>query len=299
MGRFLDLTGHKFGMLTVIQFDSKDNFGRTKWMCQCDCGNISTVQSGNLKTGISKSCGCKLKNPSLNRRNYDGLVFGRLKVLASERVNGKTYCFCECSCGKKVKVWAGHLPSGHTKSCGCYRNEICAKILIERQTGKFGSESKRYNPKLSQEDRGRIRLKVDKEWSKKILKINGYTCLKCNERGKYMHAHHLDGYKENKEKRTMISNGVVLCKSCHIEYHSTYGIKNIKESDFHKWINAPEYNILDSDLKNEIPTEGDLGNVLKCILRQDKKTKEIEDLKKALWYLNRKITNLENNLEKK
>jgi hypothetical protein len=40
-----------------------------------------------------------------------------------------------------------------------------------------------------------------------------------------------------------------------------------------------------------------LGNVLKYILRADKKGKELEDLKKAQWYLNRKIEHYENNIE--
>jgi hypothetical protein len=42
-----------------------------------------------------------------------------------------------------------------------------------------------------------------------------------------------------------------------------------------------------------------LGNVLKYILRADKKGNELEDLKKAQWYLNRKIEHYENNLENK
>ena len=44
-----------------------------------------------------------------------------------------------------------------------------------------------------------------------------------------------------------------------------------------------------------------LGNTVKYISRAGKKgtDKELQDLKKALWYLERKITNLENNLEKK
>jgi hypothetical protein len=44
-----------------------------------------------------------------------------------------------------------------------------------------------------------------------------------------------------------------------------------------------------------------LGNTVKYISRAGKKDtdKELQDLKKAYWYLERKITNLENNLEKK
>jgi hypothetical protein len=39
-----------------------------------------------------------------------------------------------------------------------------------------------------------------------------------------------------------------------------------------------------------------LGNVLKYILRADKKGKELEDLKKAQWYLNRRIEQHEKTL---
>jgi hypothetical protein len=43
-----------------------------------------------------------------------------------------------------------------------------------------------------------------------------------------------------------------------------------------------------------------LGNTVKYISRAGKKgtDKELQDLKKALWYLERKIKNLENNISK-
>lgn len=39
-----------------------------------------------------------------------------------------------------------------------------------------------------------------------------------------------------------------------------------------------------------------LGNTVKYISRAGKKDKELQDLKKALWYLERKIKNLEQKL---
>jgi len=38
-----------------------------------------------------------------------------------------------------------------------------------------------------------------------------------------------------------------------------------------------------------------LGNLLKYVLRCGKKDDELQELKKARWYLDRKIQNLENN----
>jgi hypothetical protein len=57
-----DLTGKKFGRLTVIcQVDDKiyDN-GRKRdcWRCICDCGNSTIADGGSLKKGHKKSCGC-------------------------------------------------------------------------------------------------------------------------------------------------------------------------------------------------------------------------------------------------
>ena len=56
MSALIDLTGQRFGMLTVI----KRVPGKyTTWLCRCDCGKKVEIISGNLRGGISKSCGCK------------------------------------------------------------------------------------------------------------------------------------------------------------------------------------------------------------------------------------------------
>jgi len=57
-GRIKDLSGEKFGMLTVIkQFDSNP----VRWLCKCDCGTVKPVIAGNLKNGSTVSCGCYRK----------------------------------------------------------------------------------------------------------------------------------------------------------------------------------------------------------------------------------------------
>lgn len=56
-----------------------------------------------------------------------GRIFGRLKVVGR---NPGTYKHphwdCICECGNKAIVGGGHLPSGHTTSCGCVNREISA-----------------------------------------------------------------------------------------------------------------------------------------------------------------------------
>lgn len=60
--RIKDLSGQKFGRLTVIEIDlektkSKPN-AATHWRCKCQCGIEKTVRSDHLTQGRIKSCGC-------------------------------------------------------------------------------------------------------------------------------------------------------------------------------------------------------------------------------------------------
>ena len=52
-----DITGQKFGRLTVTRFWGKRG-KNLLWECQCDCGNKKLAQSGNMKAGFTQSCGC-------------------------------------------------------------------------------------------------------------------------------------------------------------------------------------------------------------------------------------------------
>ena len=55
-----DLTGKKFGKLTVIKVSDKRSpeGKRYFWDCICDCGKLITVSGGHLKSGHTSSCGC-------------------------------------------------------------------------------------------------------------------------------------------------------------------------------------------------------------------------------------------------
>lgn len=61
MGAFVDLTGHRFGRLSVVRLHSRSTkkpYAQPKWLCKCDCGNDVVVRRGNLTSGNTQSCGC-------------------------------------------------------------------------------------------------------------------------------------------------------------------------------------------------------------------------------------------------
>ncbi len=53
----IDLTGQKFGKLTVM-YRTPDSTTSVKWHCKCDCGNECDVLGDNLKRYHTQSCGC-------------------------------------------------------------------------------------------------------------------------------------------------------------------------------------------------------------------------------------------------
>jgi hypothetical protein len=57
MGKLIDLTGQRFGRLTVIERAGTRN-RMALWHCKCDCGKDTFVLSGSLNSGVSRSCGC-------------------------------------------------------------------------------------------------------------------------------------------------------------------------------------------------------------------------------------------------
>jgi hypothetical protein len=54
-----DLTGKRFGMLTAIKRNPKQTKYNTAWFVRCDCGTVFSALAGNLKSGRTKTCGCK------------------------------------------------------------------------------------------------------------------------------------------------------------------------------------------------------------------------------------------------
>ena len=61
MPMLIDLTGKKFGMLTVIdKVQSEDSKKSWQWICKCQCGNkTKPLSTGTLERKTTTSCGCR------------------------------------------------------------------------------------------------------------------------------------------------------------------------------------------------------------------------------------------------
>lgn len=141
MGRLIDLTGQKFGRLTVLERDYSKKDKRAYWVCRCDCGAIKTICGEKLRSGNTKSCGC-LKKELFHEaylKDLSGQVFGLLTVIKYDEdkrgPQGQPYWICQCECGLQKSIRGNDLKSGKTISCGCFKKskgeEKLSKLLKE------------------------------------------------------------------------------------------------------------------------------------------------------------------------
>lgn len=99
--KLIDLTGKRFGRLTVIE-RGEDYILRTgqrtpRWVCVCDCGKVTLVRGTHLKSGSSTSCGCLREERAIqsltthNHRHHR--LYGVLCNIKNRCYNENVKCF--------------------------------------------------------------------------------------------------------------------------------------------------------------------------------------------------------------
>jgi len=157
------------------------------------------------------------------------------------RRNGK-YKNCT-ECGKKYYIRADRAEASKWCSQACWskRNpesiKVCEACGDEYKTyqrdSRFCSHDC-YSVWLSENNNGenhpnwkggvsltneRARNSTElRKWREKVYKRDNYTCQHCGDTG-HLHAHHIEEWAENKDKRFDVDNGLTLCIDCHGKVH--------------------------------------------------------------------------------
>ena len=128
MGKFRNLSGQRFGSLTVKSAHPERSLsGNIRWFCRCDCGNDRVVVGSELINGHTKSCGCWSREKAKDLcDDLTGLRFGRLVVVdrCGSDKRGRAKWLCRCDCGGETKSMGFTLRGGKAKSCGCISSEV-------------------------------------------------------------------------------------------------------------------------------------------------------------------------------
>ena len=135
MGKIKDLTGQKFGKLTVLEITPERRNRQVVWKCQCDCGNIVYIVGSSLRNGHTQSCGCSWYGDKAE--DLTGQQFGKLTVLKRNKdknnKNRNAYWDCQCECGNIRTVDASSLRTG--KITKCYNCSKKTKTIQNKGTG--------------------------------------------------------------------------------------------------------------------------------------------------------------------
>lgn len=97
-----------------------------QWMCLCKCGRHFVTDGKSIRSGNTKSCGCRNSKVTAERnrknlRDFTNQRVGKLVGLYSFIKDNRTYWHCICDCGRETDVPSYSM--GRTQSCGCLKHE--------------------------------------------------------------------------------------------------------------------------------------------------------------------------------
>ena len=137
-----DLVGKVFSELTVVGPTEQRKNGAVVWECSCSCGKTTYVQTGNLTSGHTKSCGHLHEKMESSRSDITGQRYGRLiaeKFLYSNH-NKQAVWQCRCDCGNLTTATTNALNFDKKISCGCIKSKGEQKIIELLQKNNIAFE---------------------------------------------------------------------------------------------------------------------------------------------------------------
>lgn len=262
MGKVKDLTGMRFGRLTVIGLNieesskprGKNGRKRKYWDCKCDCGIIKPILADGLTSNRTLSCGCLLKETSKERikqlndkqwndEEYVQMMSKAMSNRLKQQWKDEEYRQKQSEQRTKLnyKMWEneGFRDRMSETMKDYWQNEEYREAHTGENNAmygvhRYGIDSPHYNSNITDEEReNRRHIQGYDEWVYKVKEQANFTCDICGKPSNGdLCSHHLDAYKWNKERRLDITNGVCLCKHCHKEFHSIYGSGDNTEEDY-------------------------------------------------------------------
>jgi len=178
MTQRIDVIGEKYGMLTAVS-SRKNTLSEKKgylWTCLCECGDNIEVPTSQLRSGVTKNCGCILR-----KKRAEDVSGTKINMLtAIRKVKGrenKTHYECLCECGGKVTVLAARFKNGEQQSCGCMVGIMSGLRNKERAKPKgHAARTHIYCNLKSRAKRRGFDFNLTKELAYKLFAENCYYC---------------------------------------------------------------------------------------------------------------------------
>lgn len=136
-GKKSDLTGRRYGMLTVSGPTGQRENGYIVWLCRCECGGEILLDTRCLQRGTVTDCGYITKVKP-GQRDVSGRRFGQLTALepTGETVRGSAVRCCRYDCGGEIHASLHQLTADCRKSCNCLGHPA-RKAFIGKRFGRL------------------------------------------------------------------------------------------------------------------------------------------------------------------
>ena len=169
--------------------------------------------------------------------NEVGNKYGRLVVLERNMnySGAGVGCrwICKCSCGNVLSVIGTSLRDGHTKSCGCYKEDYIKSLILPNGEAAFNRLYSKY--RVAARDR-EYSWELSKEQFKQLTKQNCYYCniepycIESNNRANSESYLYNGIDRVDNSKGYSVENCVPCCEECN------RGKLTKTESEFKNWI---------------------------------------------------------------
>lgn len=137
--------GNQYGDLTVIESAGRNQWRALQWLCSCRCGNIVTVSGAQLRSGKTKSCGCRRAAECRSRTTHGNARRG------DATKEYRTWCHMIERCHNKNSVDFSEYGGRGITVCDRWRNSFsafledmgkcpAAKTSIDRKDNERGYE---------------------------------------------------------------------------------------------------------------------------------------------------------------
>jgi len=156
-----DLSNKSFGQLTVLKRVDTTKYTKSRYLCNCSCGNTVEIGGDSLLNGHNKSCGC-LRASIKDKSN---------KWKGCGELSGTQWNSIKNASRRRSKILEFEITIEYAWSLFLKQNRICALSGIELDFGKNITDLNNRTASLDRIDSSKGYIEGNIQWVHKTINV--------------------------------------------------------------------------------------------------------------------------------